>query len=207
MDVYDSEEYKSLGGEGRSENEKSVMRRLGVLDRRIYKRLGGIWQNPRIHTPPASDGNGSPIPLGDGGGGNGGRPIFPKVFVIVSLTPKKEMVEEFHQWYLEEHIEMLSQVPGWVRSRRFELVERSLGGVPSVLEWMDSASGASSGNIDEGKGTEAPPRFLAIHEYEDSRGLTSSQWAAATSTPWRMRIMEGIENSERRVFGVWKVFK
>jgi hypothetical protein len=179
MDVYDSPEYKDLAT-NRSAREKDAISRLAPLDRRIYKRIGGVWQ---AHTN--GDGHNGNIPvssLSPAGVNSGGRPIIPTVFVIVSMTPKPEMEEEFHQWYNEEHIEMLSQVHGWVRSRRYELVEQS--GTP-----------------------EKPPKYLALHEYEDETGLKSSQWNAAVSTPWRNRVIDKVVARERRIFKVWRTFK
>jgi len=169
MGLFDSPEYKNLSI-NRSEREKSVMEKLAPLDRRVYKRFGGCWHS--------HDGDESP------GGTPVKRPVFPKIWVLVSMTPKPDMEAEFHQWYAEEHIEMLSQVPGWIRSRRFELVEQS------------------------GTGDQRPPKFLAVHEYDDEGCLKSGQWNAAISTPWRNRMIdEGIDARERRVFKVLRIFK
>jgi len=171
MEVLDSPEYKNLNI-NRSEREKNVMAKLTHFDRRIYKRIGRCWPSHDV------DGQESP------GGTPAKQPALPKLFILVSMTPKPDMEAEFHQWYEEEHIEMLSRVPGWVRSRRFGLVERT------------------------GTGSERPPKFLAMHEYEDEGCMKSGEWKAATSTPWRNRIMDvGIDAIERRVFKVLRNFK
>lgn len=155
--VLQSEEYQNLG-KNRSEREKSVISRLTPLDRRVYKKIGtGLW-NIGIGTNDA---------------------LTPKIFVLISLTPKPELEEEFHRWYEQEHIEMLSKCPGWLRSRRFELVEQ--------------------GGTDE-----KPPKYLAIHEYADEKGIKSAEWKAATSTPWRNRMIENVVQQERRIFKLTK---
>ncbi|KAJ8104658.1 hypothetical protein ONZ43_g7747 [Nemania bipapillata] len=78
--------------------------------------------------------------------------------VAVQLTPKEpdNSVEEIKKWYGEEHIDMLSKVPGWLRSRLFMI---------SSLE----------------KGQ--PPRFLALHDYAKKHGVGGVEYQAAISTP------------------------
>jgi len=63
-----------------------------------------------------------------------------------AIQPAEGMEEEFDMWYREEHLEQVSNEPGWIRSTRFELVFK-VG--------------------DEGKeDTDVTPKFLAIHEFE-----------------------------------------
>ncbi|KAE9403327.1 hypothetical protein BT96DRAFT_917583 [Gymnopus androsaceus JB14] len=79
-----------------------------------------------------------------------------------------------------EHINLLSRVPGWQACRRFELVD-----IQSV-----------SANLDSPK----PPRFLALHRWRDLNGSSTPQFKAATNTPWRTRVMEGVVARERSVW-------
>lgn len=73
--------------------------------------------------------------------------------------------EELDQWYREEHLEMLSKVPGWLRTRRF------------VTSAIDS---------------KASFEFLALHEFSPSNGFGGSEFQAAISTPWSKNIDESV---------------
>ena len=50
----------------------------------------------------------------------------PTRFIIsAALEPPESDVDDFDRWYREEHLEVLSRAPGFVRSRRFEVEEAS----------------------------------------------------------------------------------
>lgn len=88
------------------------------------------------------------------------------VLVGVALTPPEDIENDFNRWYSEEHIRLLSRVPGWLRSRRFELLE--------------------------GRG----PKYLALHEYARINGLTrSSEFQAATTTEWTKRSISACKQN------------
>lgn len=105
-----------------------------------------------------------------------------KFFIFVSMTPSIESEADFNAWYNEEHVPMLMRVPGWLRTRRYILTEQS--GVPL-----------------------RPPKYLAMHEFSESRDFNSGEYKAAVDTPWRTRIMDQIQERERREFTIWKKFK
>jgi hypothetical protein len=65
---------------------------------------------------------------------------------------------------------MLSVVPGWRSSRRFRLLSAS----------------------------KHPPRYLALHEWENREAFGTPEFKAATNTPWRTRVVEQI-NMERHL--------
>jgi len=144
----------------RSERETSVISRLTPLDRRVFKPVSGKWK-PAIGTS---------------------EELTPRFYVFVGVSVKSEDEEDFHKWYEEEHVDMLSRIPGWLRSRRYELVDH--GGTPDT-----------------------PPKFLAVHEYRDEKDLTSPERKAAQSTPWRNRVIGNAVTVEKRVLKVYKVFK
>ena len=73
-------------------------------------------------------------------------------------------------WYAEEHVPMLHAIPGWLRTRRYALAE--------------------------GDG----PRHLALHSLAGPEPLATEAYRAATSTPWRERVMAGARARERRVW-------
>jgi hypothetical protein len=88
----------------------------------------------------------------------------------VAMEPAPDSVDEYHAWYLEEHIPMLMEVPGWRRARRFEQVE--------------------------GTGL----RFLALHELESPDVFEHEAYKASISTPWRLRMRDAITRRQRLVF-------
>ena len=102
------------------------------------------------------------------------------VSVSLSLHPGEENVTELEKWYDEEHVSLLSKVPGWRRSRRF---------VTSSIDNQDEIE------------------YLAIHEYAPENGLGGTEFKAATSTPWNAKIMsEVVRERRRRVYGLSYTF-
>jgi hypothetical protein len=96
------------------------------------------------------------------------------VLVVVAMTlqdvPDAEV--ELDKWYEEEHISLLSKIPGWLRTRRYK---------PSAVP--------------------AAKLYLALHEYEADNGLGGPEHKAAMATPWRDAVMEKyVENKYRRTF-------
>jgi len=164
LDVLKSPEYTHLL-ENRSDREKSVIARLDVLDRRMYN---------LIYTK-SSDSQ----EKGE---------AKPQSYLIVGMTPSmgenSGPAIDMQNWYEQEHIPMFTKVPGWLRTRRFKLVENAGPGSP-----------------------EAAPQFLAVHEFSDERWDASPEMEAARNTPWANKIRVSVEARERRAFKVWKVFK
>lgn len=161
LDVLQSEGYLDIM-KNRSERETSVLKRIVPFDRRIYKQISSRW-HPAIGTS---------------------EELTPRYYVMVGLKFKPEDEAEMHQWYEEEHVDMLSRIPGWIRSRRFELVDQK---------------GTAGDNV--------CPKFMALHEYRNETDLTSPERKAAQSTPWRTRVIGNAVEVERRTFKVYKVFK
>lgn len=85
-----------------------------------------------------------------------------------------EPEDDFNRWYTEEHIPMLSRVPGWRRSRRF---------VTSVID------------------PAAPREYLALHEFAAVNGLGGAEHKACVDTPWRTKVMDtAVLERTRRIF-------
>ena len=101
---------------------------------------------------------------------------------------------ELNRWYDEEHIPLLMQVPGWVRTRRF------------VANRVLSVTGTS---VDVRVPAHAPGKYVAIHEWESPDAFETAEFKRATSTEWRTRVMQSgvVVKHERRVFkflrGYW----
>jgi hypothetical protein len=85
--------------------------------------------------------------------------------------------------YEEEHIPLLSKVPGWMSSVRGKMVLQSEESDPHL------------------------PKYGAFHRYSAGNGLgTSAEFKHATSTPWREKIIGIITNEGKKARSQW-VFK
>ncbi|KAI9070279.1 hypothetical protein FKP32DRAFT_1586293 [Trametes sanguinea] len=144
----------------RSERERSILARLALLDRRTYELL------EPVHPPKTGDAYDPAKP---------GRVLS---IVEIDMKPEPGAEEEFNKWYDEEHIPLLAQVPGWVRSRRFVLVD----------------AGAIGSEAEEGR----PPKYLAIHEWEGMEAFERPDFIAATETEWTKRVLQNVAVFERR---------
>jgi pimeloyl-ACP methyl ester carboxylesterase len=104
------------------------------------------------------------------------------VLVAMSLTLKDgKEGEKLDKWYEEEHINMLSKIPGWLRTRRFV--------TSSILEGKEGIE------------------YLALHEYALKNGLGGKEFKAATSTQWSNEIMtKVVQGKKRRVYELYYTF-
>ncbi|KAK2784522.1 hypothetical protein FQN52_008943 [Onygenales sp. PD_12] len=103
-----------------------------------------------------------------------------RVLVSISQTlhAGAENEAEFNTWYRDEHMVLLSKVPGWLRTRRF---------VTSSIDDNNKAGGGIE--------------YLSLHEYSTREAPNSPEIAAANSTPWREKVMANIVASRtRRVY-------
>lgn len=83
------------------------------------------------------------------------------VLMVVAFDVPSAVEDEVERWYAEEHIPMLMCAPGWLRARRYQMLEFRGG-----------------------------PRFtsIALHELRDLEVLKSRERALARATPWRARL-------------------
>ncbi|KAF9883014.1 hypothetical protein FE257_004327 [Aspergillus nanangensis] len=98
------------------------------------------------------------------------------VLIAVSTTIPADQAKEadLQNWYRDEHIPMLSKVPGWRSSRLF---------VTAAID------------------PKAPREFVSLHEYKASNGLGGPEHKAAMDTPWRNRLMaDTVTDKKRRVY-------
>ncbi|KAJ7350806.1 hypothetical protein DFH08DRAFT_958425 [Mycena albidolilacea] len=92
--------------------------------------------------------------------------------VLNGMTPNDAAEQTFNDWYAQEHIPMLSVVPGWQSSVRFRLLSAST----------------------------SPPRYLALHEWENRDAFDTAEFKAATNTPWRISVVvEQVNKKERHL--------
>jgi hypothetical protein len=99
------------------------------------------------------------------------------VLMAVSMSVPASAADDMTAWYTEEHIPMLLAVPGWRRCRRYVLTAGSA------------------------------PRFLSLHEIESLAAFDEPAYKAATSTPWRNRVVESAIGREKRVFELHASFR
>ncbi|KAK4096156.1 alpha/beta-hydrolase [Parathielavia hyrcaniae] len=107
------------------------------------------------------------------------------VSVGIELRADVEGAEEaVSKWYREEHIPMLSEIPGWLRSRVFR--------TPSAIE---------------GAGGKTKVSIVTLHEYAKGNGLGGAEHKAATSTPWLDDIFTNyVAQKQRRTYELFYVF-
>lgn len=102
------------------------------------------------------------------------------VAIVSVLQSGSDKRAELEKWYREEHIDMLSKVPGWLRTRIF------------VTSTVDPT---------------APFEFLALHDYSPKNGMDGPEFNAARSTPWNHEINTNVvKEKRRRVYDLYYTF-
>ena len=97
------------------------------------------------------------------------------ILVATTCTVLSESsLSEFNSWFEDEHISMISKIPGWLRSRRF---------IVSPTEGQTKHD------------------YLALHEYTSAASLKSAEMAAVKDDPRTGDMMKYVGSTERRV---WK---
>ncbi|KAM0330814.1 hypothetical protein ACHAQA_003769 [Verticillium albo-atrum] len=102
--------------------------------------------------------------------------------LVVNETTLKsaESEAEYKKWFEEEHMDLLSKVPGWLRTRFMKT---------STIE------------------TEGKTIYLSIHEYAKKNGLGGPEHKASMATKWREEIAEKhIATKNRRTYSLFYVF-
>jgi len=75
----------------------------------------------------------------------------------------------------QEHLDHISQIPGWRRSRRFQLIE---------------STDQRDGYVE----------LLAVHDFDKINGLGGAEHERAKSAPWRAKILQLIDSWDNKVF-------
>lgn len=105
-------------------------------------------------------------------------PAVGSVVVANGSTPSEDKEQDYHDWYDQEHGEMLRQVPGWNSARRYALV--------TVYGETEAA------------------RFYGLNFYDEENGLGGPEWKAGV-TEWTLRIRSNAAKPNIR--RVWKLEK
>ena len=82
------------------------------------------------------------------------------IVMLVAFDVPAERVEEVDRWYDEEHIRLLMQADGWLRARRFRVIDHR------GKRWTS----------------------MAFHELRDIAAMDSEGRRIARSTPWRAEL-------------------
>ncbi|KAL1596417.1 hypothetical protein SLS60_009063 [Paraconiothyrium brasiliense] len=150
-----------------SQRERDTMKKIHV-DRRFYDVVvGDEWKADdfKVLEEVQNEGEGNVL-----------------VAVYLSLKDGEGKEEELAKWYREEHVPLLSKVPGWRRTRRF------------VTSYLDLQEGREK-------------VYLALHEYAPQNGLGGAEFKKATSTVWNDKIYESVVASKRRrVYDLYYTF-
>ena len=83
---------------------------------------------------------------------------------------------------LQEHTEDISKIPGWRRTRRFELVD---------------GDGPAEGQTE----------LLAVHDFDHENGLDGPEHQLAKSRPWRLRIVDLVQTRKHVRFEFFHEFE
>ncbi|RDB30768.1 hypothetical protein Hypma_005732 [Hypsizygus marmoreus] len=165
-EVIQSDAYKALSAQA-SSTEKEIISCLSTLSRRVYTRFA-TFESPTLSTD-----------------------SFPSKFVlVVGFEPTRDREEEMNAWYANEHLELLSKVPGFLRARRYRLV----------------SSVELAGNPDEKAKAPVPFPYLTLYEWETDAYATTPEFKDAISTPWSVKVMGELVRSELRLFALHKSF-
>ncbi|KAF9462512.1 hypothetical protein BDZ94DRAFT_1261086 [Collybia nuda] len=167
-DVAKSVAYQSLRTTA-SDRENKLIAGLPLLNRRVYSHVLTYVQP---HAAPSS--------------------LPGRYLLIVHMQVTLEEEEEFNRWYNEEHMDLLSKVPGWLRGRRYKLVESVYRGINAKQPTKDEKPCAD---------------YLAIHDVESDGFMDLPELKHAMQTPWREKVMKTIVGRELRRFEKYKVFK
>jgi hypothetical protein len=98
------------------------------------------------------------------------------VIFVVSMSVPADAEDDMNAWYTEEHIPMLLAVPGWRRARRYR---------------QTSGTG---------------PEYMSLHDLDGPDVFDSDAYKAASTTPWRDKVLASATGRERRVFSLHKSF-
>lgn len=161
-DVLVSDAYKALAPNA-SERERGVLSKLEVLNRRVYSLI-------------ATHGN----------SGLKDSELSSKyvVFATIGVTPGDE--EEFGEFFAEEHIPLLSKIPGWIQSKRYKLI--------SAIELAPGQTGDDP----------APGIFLNVHYFDQPWDASLPEAKAISSSPRALEMSKKVTARSFRQFMLYK---
>lgn len=149
------EDFRALDGQSPPSQELlDGIFRNARFDTRFYSQVQ-VYSNPNIPTT---------------------SPNSKRFVISAALEPPVDAVEDFDRWYREEHLDVLARAPGYVGTRRYELVNGT-----TLNEFERIEPGA--------------PKYLALHEFE-AEELPWKELGASAETEWAKRVMGGLVKVE-----------
>lgn len=134
------------------------------FDTRFYEEVQ-VYDNPNLPSNPLSSSATSPSATSQSTTIFNPSPSSCKRFMIsAALEPPPSAIADFDQWYRREHLSVLAQAPGYIRTRRYELVN---GTTLNEFERLHPD----------------PPGYLALHEFEAEQ-LPWGELEASAGTGW-----------------------
>jgi hypothetical protein len=125
--VFTDPAYTSLRTQ-RSPREGELLSRIGVLDRRMYRLVYDSAADGAIDiTKNSRDGIG-PAPADLRARTASDIEKEAPFVVATSVTPAEGNKDAYDEWYAKEHVAMIAKVPGWHRTRRYELIDALVNG-------------------------------------------------------------------------------
>ncbi|KAK7535088.1 Alpha/Beta hydrolase protein [Phyllosticta citribraziliensis] len=115
-----------------------------------------------------------------------GRELPFLLSAIIKLKPGAD-AEEFNKWYNEEHIPLLTKVPGWRQTRRFKssTVVKPLGPQDKIKE----------------------VEYIALHEFDSQENVEGPELKACADTPWTHKMKSQFFGSfNRRDYKLYYTF-
>lgn len=167
-----SESYKILRAEGvRSQREINTMSRITV-DRRVFDDVSTKVSEGFVPVEQLDPSKPETA--------NNGRVL---IAVCIVLNAGKE--EEYNKWLEEEHLPMLTKVPGWLRSRRF------------ITSKLPNSNNRNDDEIEH----------LTLHDFAPENGIGGPEHLATQGTAWTKEIFgSAVKSLVRRVYKLYYTF-
>ncbi|KUJ07859.1 uncharacterized protein LY89DRAFT_725586 [Mollisia scopiformis] len=107
--------------------------------------------------------------------------------------------QEFHDWYDKEHLELLSQLPGYLRTTRYKLLNHRTNAEARAIKGLPSRPNDTAIEKTE------PPMFHAVHEFSIEE-LDNEAAMKTIGTERAKRIFSNATKSEYAVYRLEKSF-
>ncbi|KAF9269707.1 hypothetical protein L218DRAFT_850356 [Marasmius fiardii PR-910] len=177
VNVLQTDEYQSLRTKA-SQNERNIISRLSLLNRRIFTLLSTVSSSSTPHTA------------------YGKFLYVVHMNVITTKDSEADHEAEFIDWYSTTRVELLKKVPGWIRSRIYKIESHSeLAGMADKASLLAKKSPTKFIALHEWDrdGVEV------IDSNEFKECMTAER-------PWTTQVQKAYAEMEDRRFSLYKMF-
>lgn len=115
-----------------------------------------------------------------------------KILIAICLTPAPGTSDDMEAFYCKEHVNRVSNITGYRRTRRYKL-QRDL---PQPLPEVSTAPAPKLPN---------PPLYLTLHEF-DGDEVPQRELETANNTEWARKVEQGLLKKEVMVVKLWRAF-